>query len=44
MQHEIKYMFDDWTGDKDILTLCQMYIQELNGFVKIGVAKGFIIG
>ena len=43
-QHEVRYKFDDWTGNEDILTLCQMYIQELDGVIKDGVAKGFIAG
>ena len=43
-RHEVKYKFDDWTGNEDVLTLCQMYIQELDGVIKDGVAKGFITG
>jgi len=27
---EIKYKFDDWVGSEDVLTLCKMYIQELD--------------
>jgi len=41
---EIKYKFDDWVGSEEILTLCQMYIQELENVIKDGVNKGFITG
>ena len=39
---EIKYKFDDWVGSEDVLTLCKMYIQELENVIKNGVNKGFI--
>jgi len=38
----IKYKFDDWVGTEDILTLCQIYVQELENTTKDGVNKGFI--
>jgi len=38
------YRFDNWTGDEDVLTLCERYIQELEKVVKDGVSKGFITG
>lgn len=41
---EIQYKFDDWPGSEDILTLCKMYIQELEDIVKDGIQKGFITG
>ena len=41
---EIRYKFDDWAGNEDILTLCQMYIQELEDVIKDGIHKGFITG
>ncbi len=41
---EIKYKFDNWVGSEDILTLCQMYIQELEDVIKDGVHRGFISG
>jgi len=41
---EVKYKFRDWTGDEDVLTLCESYIQELEKVVKDGVSKGFITG
>lgn len=40
----IKYKFDDWVGTEDILTLCQIYVQELENATKDGVNKGFITG
>ena len=39
-----RFKFDDWTGNEDVLTLCQIYIQELDVVIKDGVAKGFITG
>jgi hypothetical protein len=42
--YELKYRFDDWTGNEDVLTLCQTYIQELEILIKDGVSKGFITG
>lgn len=36
------YRFDKWTGDEDVLTLCEKYIQELEKVVRDGVSKGFI--
>jgi len=41
---EIKYKFNDWVGSEDILTLCQMYTQELEGIIKDGIHRGFITG
>ena len=41
---EVRYKFSDWTGDEDVLTLCESYIQELEKVVKDGVSKGFITG
>lgn len=38
------YRFDKWTGDEDVLTLCERYIQELEKVVKDGVSKGYITG
>ena len=32
------------TGDEDVITLCEKYIQELEKAVKDGVSKGFITG
>jgi len=41
---EIKYKFDDWSEREDILTLCQMYIQELEDIIKDEIQRGFISG
>ncbi len=41
---EITYKFDDWAGSEDVLTLCQMYVQELEDIIKDGVRQRFIIG
>lgn len=40
----IRFKFSDWSGAEDIMTLCQMYIAELEGFVEDGITKGFITG
>jgi hypothetical protein len=41
---QVKYEFDDWDGNEDVLTLCQKYLQELERLVEDGVSKGFITG
>lgn len=38
------YVFDDWTGSEDLITLCKMYIEELENVVQDGISKGFIAG
>jgi hypothetical protein len=43
-KEEVKYKFRDWTGNEDVLTLCERYIQELEKVVQDGVSKGFITG
>jgi len=35
---------EDWTGDEDVITLCEKYTQELEKVVEDGVSKGFITG
>ena len=40
----IRWKFSDWSGTEDIMTLCRMYIAELERFVKDGIASGFITG
>ncbi len=40
----IKYRFKDWPGDEDIIELSQMYIDELQQFIKDGVDAGFLTG
>ena len=44
IEQEVKYKFSDWTGDEDVITLCEKYIQELEKVVEDGVSKGFITG
>jgi len=41
---KIKYKFDEWVGSEDVLTLSQIYLQELEHLIKEGVNKGFITG
>jgi len=38
------FRFNDWTGNEDVITLCERYIQELEKVVKDGVSKGYITG
>ena len=38
------FWFNDWTGNEDVITLCERYIQELEKVVKDGVSKGYITG
>jgi hypothetical protein len=40
----VTYRFDDWSGNEDVLTLCQKYLQELERLIDDGVNKGFITG
>ncbi len=44
VEEEVRYKFTDWTGDEDVITLCERYVQELEKVVKDGVSKGFITG
>lgn len=37
-----RYRFDDWTGNEDILTLCQRYLAGLKTIVADGQKKGFL--
>lgn len=40
----IKYRFTDWQGDEDVITLCQMYLGELERLVEEGMKMGFLTG
>ena len=42
--NEVKYMFDNWNGNEDILSLSKKCIQELEGAIQDGMAHGFIAG
>lgn len=39
---EIKYSFDDWSGDDDIFFICQEYLKELKLIVEDGRNKTFL--
>ena len=42
--NEVKYLFDSWVGNEDVLTLCKKYIQELEHAIQDGVSQGLITG
>lgn len=37
-----RFIFPDWSGDEDILDLCQFYVDELRRVVGDGLYKGFL--
>lgn len=37
-----KYIFPDWEGPEDVITLCQNYLSDLNTIVEDGIAKGIL--
>lgn len=37
-----KYTLEDWEGNEDIPTLCEMYIEELANMIQDGLSKGYI--
>jgi hypothetical protein len=39
---EIKYYFDDWSGQEDVINLSESYLVALEGFVTDGQTKGFL--
>ncbi len=39
-----KYLFTDWSGNEDVLTLCKIYLKKLDYFIKDGIKKSFITG
>lgn len=39
-----KYLFNDWSGNEDVLTLCKIYLKKLHYFIKDGIKKSFITG
>lgn len=41
---EVHYKFADWPGSEDVLTLCGMYLRELENVLREGIRKGFITG
>jgi hypothetical protein len=40
----VRWVFSDWAGTEDIMTLCQKYIDELDSLVKDGIKQGFLTG
>jgi hypothetical protein len=50
IEHNIKsgynltYLFDDSNGDKSVLELCEMFVNELSNFIKEGTEKNYITG
>jgi len=44
VKSEFRYEFDDWEGSEDSITVCKMYIQELEKVVQDGINKEFITG
>ncbi len=40
--NEVKYFFDKWAGNEDVLALCQKCIQKLENAIKDGISQGFI--
>jgi len=37
-----EYKFSDWSDNEDVITLCRMYLDELNNIVMEGQSKGFL--
>jgi len=38
----VTYVFNDWVGSEDVLSLCGKYVQDIDDIINDGVAKGFI--
>jgi hypothetical protein len=41
---ETEYRFSDWVGNEDVMTLCKLYLEELESLIKDGINKGLISG
>ncbi len=41
---DIIYKFKDWDGNEDVISLCEMYIREIEGFIGEGIRKSIITG
>lgn len=41
---ETEYKFNDWSGNEDGITLCRLYLEQLDNLVKDGIKKGLISG
>jgi len=44
VKYESRYEFDDWKGPEDLITLCKVYIQELEKVIQDGISEEFITG
>jgi len=44
VKSEFRYEFDDWKEPEDSITVCKMYIQELEKVVQDGINNEFITG
>jgi hypothetical protein len=40
--NKVKYFFDNWARNEDVLTLCQKCVRELENAIKDGISQGFI--
>ena len=40
----VRWVFSDWAGPEDVMTLCQKCIDELDDLVKDGIKQGFLTG
>lgn len=41
---EVRWVFSDWAGSEDIMTLCQMCITEMDNLVEDGIRQGLLTG
>jgi hypothetical protein len=39
-----RYFFSDWNGNQDVMTLSEMYLNELQHVVEDGIKNGFLTG
>jgi hypothetical protein len=44
MPNEVRYFFNNWMGDEDVLTLSKNYIEEIESAINDGITQGFITG
>jgi hypothetical protein len=41
---QIRYEFEGWDGNEDVLTLSESYLNQLEAIVSDGIAKGMVSG
>jgi hypothetical protein len=41
---DVIYIFQDWPGSEDIISLCGLYLLEIEAFIKDGINQNFIAG